>query len=128
VSNYSVKIMLVDDSRIMRRVQKGILESIGLTNIIEAGDGNDALQKLAENTDIDLVLLDWNMPNLNGLETLKAIKAMPETTNIPVIMVTSEADKARVLEAVKAGAVGYIVKPFEAGALEKKVTAVLGVK
>jgi two-component system chemotaxis response regulator CheY len=120
--------MLVDDSRTMRRVQKSTLDSIGFGNVIEAEDGSDALQKLAENTDVDLILLDWNMPNLSGLETLKKIRSMPETKSIPVIMVTSEAEKSRIMEAIKAGVTDYIVKPFEASILEEKVKKVMGIK
>jgi two-component system, chemotaxis family, chemotaxis protein CheY len=127
VGNDLIKILLVDDSRTMRRIQKATLVSIGFENVIEAEDGNDALQKLAENPDIDLILMDWNMPNLSGIEAIKKIKAMPEIKSIPVIMVTSEAEKSRVVEAIKAGVADYMVKPFEQGVLEKKVKAVLGI-
>jgi two-component system, chemotaxis family, chemotaxis protein CheY len=128
VSDYSAKIMVVDDSKTMRRLQKNILVSIGFANVTEAEDGNVALRELEANTDFELILLDWNMPNLGGLETLKKIKAMPETKHIPVIMVTSEAEKAQVLVAVQAGVAGYVVKPFGQGPLEKQAKAVLGIK
>lgn len=128
MSGYSAKIMVVDDSKTMRRLQTNMLVSIGFANVTEAEDGNVALKELEANTDIELILLDWNMPNLGGLETLKKIKAMPETKHIPVIMVTSEAEKTKVLVAVQAGVAGYVVKPFGEGALEKQVKTVLGIQ
>jgi two-component system, chemotaxis family, chemotaxis protein CheY len=121
-----LKIMLVDDSRTMRRVQKNIMYEIGFMRVIEAENGNDALQKLNKNIDTDLILLDWNMPILNGLDFLKSIKTMPEFKNIPVIMVTSEGDKDKVMEAIKAGAADYVLKPFDRDIIEEKIKRVKG--
>lgn len=121
-----MKILLVDDSSTMRRIQANTLKTIGYETVIQAEDGADALQKIAENPDVKLVLLDWNMPNMNGIDCLKAIKANPSTKGIPVMMVTSEAEKSRIIEAIQSGAANYLVKPFEADALKEKITAILG--
>jgi two-component system, chemotaxis family, chemotaxis protein CheY len=121
-----MKILLVDDSNTMRRIQCNTLKQIGYEDVIQAEDGQDALQKLKENTDVSLVLLDWNMPNMNGIDCLKAIKANAATQNIPVMMVTSEAEKSRIIEAIQSGAANYLVKPFHADALKEKITAILG--
>jgi two-component system chemotaxis response regulator CheY len=121
-----MKILLVDDSSTMRRIQANTLNSLGYTELVQAEDGSDALKKLAENPDVALVLLDWNMPNMNGLDCLKAIKASPTTKAIPVMMVTSEAEKTKIIEAVQAGASNYLVKPFDADSLKAKITALMG--
>jgi two-component system chemotaxis response regulator CheY len=121
-----MKIMLVDDSNTMRRIQSNTLKQLGYEDVVQAEDGQDALAKLADNLDVKLVLMDWNMPNMNGLDCLKAIKADPSTKDIPVMMVTSEAEKSRIIEAVQAGAANYLVKPFHPDALKEKITAILG--
>jgi two-component system chemotaxis response regulator CheY len=105
-------VMVVDDSRIMRNIVKNTFELLKIpVRYLEAEDGERALRVLTEN-DIDLILLDWNMPNLLGIDFLKQIKAMDKYRNIPVIMVTSEAAKLSVIEAVKAGVSAYITKPI----------------
>lgn len=121
-----MKILLVDDSSTMRRIQSNTLNSLGYNDLVQAEDGADALNKLKSNPDVKLVLLDWNMPNMNGLDCLKNIKANPETNHIPVMMVTSEAEKTRIIEAVQAGATNYLVKPFDADALKAKIQAIIG--
>ena len=103
------------------------LKSIGYEDVVQAEDGQDALNKLKENPDVKLVLLDWNMPNMNGIDCLKAIKANPTTKPIPVMMVTSEAEKSKIIEAIQSGASNYLVKPFEADALKEKIGGLLGV-
>jgi two-component system, chemotaxis family, chemotaxis protein CheY len=123
-----MKILLVDDSKTMRRIQKNTLNSIGFADVVEAEDGQDALRKLSENMDVALILMDWNMPVMNGLECLKKIKGNPATKEKPVMMVTSEAEKAKILEAIQSGAANYVVKPFEPDVLEKKIKAVLNIK
>ncbi len=122
-----MKILLVDDSSTMRRIQMNTLKSIGYEDVVQAEDGQDALNKLKENPDVKLVLLDWNMPNMNGIDCLKAIKANPTTKPIPVMMVTSEAEKSKIIEAIQSGASNYLVKPFEADALKEKIGGLLGV-
>lgn len=121
-----MKILLVDDSSTMRRIQANTLNSLGYNDLVQAEDGADALKKLKENPDVKLVLLDWNMPNMNGLDCLKAIKADGGTKGIPVMMVTSEAEKTKIIEAVQAGASNYLVKPFDADSLKAKITALMG--
>lgn len=121
-----MKILLVDDSSTMRRIQSNTLNSLGYSDLVQAEDGADALKKLKENPDVKLVLLDWNMPNMNGLDCLKAIKADPTTKAIPVMMVTSEAEKSKIIEAVQSGASNYLVKPFDADSLKAKITALMG--
>lgn len=121
-----MKILLVDDSSTMRRIQANTLNSLGYSDLVQAEDGADALKKLKENPDVKLVLLDWNMPNMNGLDCLKAIKADGSTKGIPVMMVTSEAEKTKIIEAVQAGASNYLVKPFDADSLKAKIAALMG--
>jgi two-component system chemotaxis response regulator CheY len=120
-----MKILLVDDSSTMRRIQKNTLSSLGYTDVLEAEDGADALEKLRQNPDVQLTLMDWNMPNMTGIECLKAIKSNPATKAIPVMMVTSEAEKAKIIEAIQAGACNYLVKPFEAAALQEKIQGIV---
>ncbi len=121
-----MKILLVDDSSTMRRIQMNTLKSLGYEEVVQAEDGQDALNKLKENPDVRLVLLDWNMPNMNGIDCLKAIKANPTTKAVPVMMVTSEAEKSKIIEAIQNGASNYLVKPFEAEALKEKISGILG--
>jgi two-component system chemotaxis response regulator CheY len=105
-------VMVVDDSRIMRNIVKNTFELLKIPcQYLEAEDGNRALDLLRKNK-VDLVLLDWNMPNLPGIDFLKKIRSMDEYRSIPVIMVTSEAAKLNVIEAVKAGVTAYITKPI----------------
>lgn len=121
-----MKILLVDDSSTMRRIQMNTLKSLGFDDVVQAEDGQDALNKLKENPEVRLVLLDWNMPNMNGIDCLKAIKANPATKAVPVMMVTSEAEKSKIIEAIQSGASNYLVKPFEADALEEKISGIIG--
>ena len=119
-----MKILLVDDSSTMRRIQRNALEKIGYTDVTEAGDGQEALGKLSQGG-FQLVLMDWNMPNLSGIDALKKIKSDPVLKATPVIMVTSESEKTRILEALQAGAANYIVKPFQPETLKEKISALL---
>ncbi len=117
-----MRILVVDDSKTMRSIIKNTLATLGYTDVEEACDGSDALSK-ATACAPGLVLLDWNMPNMNGLEFLKAFRASGATA--PVIMVTTEAEKPRVIEAIKNGANDYVVKPFTPDVLSKHVERVL---
>lgn len=113
-----MKILLVDDSKTMRNIQKSVLSQMGYTTVEEAGDGQDALSKVAA-FEPDLILLDWNMPLMDGPTFVKAFRKTGRQT--PVIMVTTEAEKSRVLEAIKAGVNNYVVKPFTPAALTERI-------
>jgi two-component system chemotaxis response regulator CheY len=105
-------VMLVDDSRVMRNIMKNIFEGLNMpVQFLEASDGQKALKVLLSNP-VDLVLLDWNMPNLSGIDFLKKVRAMDGYQKIPIIMVTSEASKINVVEAVREGVTAYITKPI----------------
>jgi len=122
-----MKVLLIDDSSTMRKIQKRVLESMSITDIVEAGNGKEALDKLKENNnDFTFILCDINMPEMNGMETLKAIRSNPDTAKLPVIMCTSVAEKGQVMEAIKAGATNYLVKPFQPEELQNKINTVLG--
>lgn len=115
-----MKLLLVDDSATMRRIQKTQMATMGITDIEEAGNGEEALAKLSQAA-FDIVLLDWNMPVMDGLTCLQNIRKNASYGNIKVIMCTSESEKSKVMEALKAGATNYIVKPFTPEALKEKI-------
>jgi len=117
-----MKIMLVDDSRTIRNIEKNVLSQLGHTDILEAGDGVEALSLTATQMP-DLFLVDWNMPNMDGLTLVKNIRT--KNTTVPIIMVTTEAEKSRVIEAIKAGVNNYVVKPFTAETLGEKIQQTL---
>ncbi len=117
-----MKVMLVDDSKTMRNIQKNCLKPMGVEDFVEAQDGQDALsQVFAANP--DLILLDWNMPILDGMGFLTAFRAKNKTT--PVIMCTTEAEKHRIVDALRAGVNNYLVKPFTPDKLIEKVKQTL---
>ena len=116
-----MKIMLVDDSTTMRRIQKNQLQNLGITNIVEAENGQEALDKLSANMPVDYIFLDWNMPIMSGIDCLKGIRSNSDYKDVKVIMCTSESEKEKVLEALKSGANNYIVKPFDAQAIKDKL-------
>ena len=119
----SLKFLVVDDFSTMRRIVRNLLKELGFTHVDEAEDGTVALQKL-RSTDFDFVVSDWNMPNMNGLELLKAVRGDDRLKRLPVLLVTAEAKKENIIEAAQAGASGYIVKPFTAAVLEEKLTKI----
>lgn len=121
--NSDMKILIVDDFSTMRRILKGALKQMDLRNIIEAEDGNLALKTLKQEK-IDLILADWNMPNMNGLELLKAVRGDETLKEIPFIMITAEGQKDNVMEAVKAGVSNYLIKPFTPETLNEKIKKV----
>ena len=114
-----MSILVVDDFPTMRRIVRSLLKELGFTNVDEAEDGQEALGKL-KGGDFEFVVSDWNMPNLDGLEMLKQIRADEAMKALPVLMVTAEAKK----ENIVAGANGYIVKPFTAATLEEKLNKI----
>lgn len=115
-----MRFLVVDDFSTMRRIVRNLLKELGFSNADEAEDGRVALHKLA-NEHFDFVVTDWNMPNLDGLELLKAIRADPRLKKLPVLMVTAEAKRDNIVLAAQAGANGYIVKPFTAATLSEKL-------
>ena len=115
---------MVDDFASMRRIVKGVLRQMGFNKIIEAEDGADALEVLQKEV-IGLVLADWNMPKMTGIELLEAVRGDESLKDIPFMMVTAEGQKGNVVEAVQAGVSSYIVKPFTSEALEEKIKKVL---
>ena len=119
-----LRFLVVDDFSTMRRIVRNLLKEIGFTNSEEAEDGGVALQKL-QNSNFDFVISDINMPNMNGFELLKSIRADEELKALPVLMVTAEARKEDIVSAAQWGASGYIVKPFTKATLEEKVQKIL---
>ena len=107
----------------MRRIIRNLLKELGFTNVDEAEDGVVALQKLKAGS-FEFVVSDWNMPNMTGIELLRAIRADAALKHLPVIMVTAEAKKENIIEAAQAGANGYVVKPFTAATLEEKLNKI----
>ncbi len=120
----NIKILVVDDFATMRRIIKGTLRQIGFTNIIEADDGDVALERLKDNK-VGLILADWNMPNMTGFDLLKAVRSDESLNAIPFIMVTAEGQKDNVVEAVKAGVSNYLIKPFTPEDLKEKIEKAL---
>ncbi len=118
-----MKILLIDDSRTMRNIQKKVLSAMDNVEISEAADGLEALAAVGEQGPFDLMLVDWNMPNMDGFTFVTKIRENDKTT--PMIMVTTEAEKSRVLEALKAGVNNYAVKPFTPDALLEKIRQTL---
>jgi two-component system chemotaxis response regulator CheY len=121
----SMKILIVDDFATMRRIMKNILKQIGFSNIIEADDGTTALEELKK-TSVDLIISDWNMPKMTGLDLLKQVRGMDEFKDVPFLMVTAEAQKQNVIDAVQAGVTNYVVKPFTAEAISEKLEKIFG--
>ena len=119
----NMNILVVDDFSTMRRIVKNLLVEIGFKNIEEADDGKTALPIL-ENGGIDFLVTDWNMPGMAGIDLLKAVRANPELSSLPVLMVTAEAKREQIMEAAEAGVNGYVVKPFTADTLKEKVDKV----
>ena len=119
----NMKVLIVDDFATMRRILKNILKQIGFSNIAEAEDGKTALAQL-KNEKFDLVLCDWNMPEMTGLELLQKVRSDDELKETPFVMVTAEAQKENILDAVKTGVSNYVVKPFTAETIGEKLKKV----
>jgi two-component system chemotaxis response regulator CheY len=119
-------LLIVDDSTAIRKILLRVLSQTGLSlgNVLEAGDGREAL-KLMEGHEISLVLTDINMPNMDGLELLRALRSSPKWSTVPVVMITTEGGQAKVQEAVGLGATSYVRKPFSADLLRDKLASLL---
>lgn len=118
------KIIIADDSQTMRRVISNMLSEIGEFEILTADGGDIVMELVEKHPDVDLILLDWNMPVMNGLDCLKALRCRPETAKTAIIMVTSEALRERILEAIQSGATNYLMKPFEKDKLQLAIEAI----
>lgn len=118
--NKNIKILIVDDFSTMRRIIKNLLRDLGFTNTQEADDGITALPMLQAGS-FELLITDWNMPGMQGIDLLKAVRADPKLASLPVLMVTAEQKREQIIEAAKAGVNGYIVKPFTAATLKEKL-------
>ena len=116
----NMKVLVVDDFSTMRRIVKNLLRDLGFTNIQEADDGSTALPMLQSGS-FDFVVTDWNMPGMQGIDLLKAIRADSALAHIPVLLITAEAKKEQIVMAAQAGVNGYIVKPFTAATLKTKL-------
>lgn len=121
--NPNLDVLVVDDADTMRRIVRSLLRDLGLKNVREAEDGSTALKALKHHK-ADLVISDWNMPQMSGLELLRAIRGDGVLKDVPVLMVTAESKKENILEAVRAGVSNYVVKPFNAKTLEEKLNKI----
>lgn len=119
----NMRYLIVDDFSTMRRITRGLMKELGATNVDEAEDGVQALSKL-KSGNFDFVITDWNMPNMTGIELLKAIRSDAKLKTLPVLMITAEAKKENIIEAAQSGASGYIVKPFTAATLSEKLNKI----
>ncbi|SEE24379.1 chemotaxis response regulator CheY [Pseudomonas migulae] len=118
--NEDMTILVVDDFSTMRRIIKNLLRELGYKNVFEADDGVSAL-RILQKTPVNLVITDWNMPQMSGLELLRAIRATKNLKHLPVLMATAEAKREQIIQAVEAGVNAYIVKPFNGSTLEEKI-------
>ncbi|HEX5710403.1 MAG TPA: chemotaxis response regulator CheY [Sulfuricurvum sp.] len=121
-----MKLLVVDDSSTMRRIIKNTLSRLGYEDVLEGEDGLQGWAELNANPDVSMLITDWNMPEMNGLELVKKVRADARFVDLPIIMVTTEGGKAEVITALKAGVNNYIVKPFTPQVLKEKLAAVLG--
>jgi two-component system, chemotaxis family, chemotaxis protein CheY len=122
----ALDVLIVDDSAAIRKILHRVLiqADVALGNVLEAGDGREALEKL-KSASVGLILSDINMPNMDGIELLGALKSQEATRSVPVIMVTTEGSSSRVMEAVNLGAAGYVRKPFTADQIKEKLTGLI---
>ena len=120
MADSNMKFLVVDDFSTMRRIVRNLLKELGFSNVHEAEDGVDALKKLRAES-FDFVVSDWNMPNMTGIDLLREIRKDDALKHLPVLMVTAEAEKDKVVTAIKAGVNNYVVKPFTAEILKEKM-------
>lgn len=122
----TLKLLVVDDSSTMRRIIKNTLQRLGFEDVLEAEHGVEAWQIMERTPDINVLITDWNMPEMNGLDLVRKVRADGRYDSMPIIMVTTEGGKAEVITALKAGVNNYIVKPFTPQVLKEKLEDVLG--
>jgi len=123
MADSNMKFLVVDDFSTMRRIVRNLLKELGFSNVDEAEDGVDALGKL-RGGGYEFVISDWNMPNMSGIDLLKAVRADAALKSLPVLMVTAEAKKENIIAAAQAGASGYVVKPFTSATLDEKLNKI----
>jgi two-component system chemotaxis response regulator CheY len=121
----NMRILVIDDALTMRRIVVNLLRQLGFTNMNEADDGTTAWEKLSQET-FDLIISDWNMPKMTGIDLLRKVRADPKYASTPFIMVTAEGKRENVIAAVQAGVSNYVVKPFNAATLKEKMVKVIG--
>lgn len=119
-----MKFLVVDDSPTMRRIVKNTLKGLGYDEVVEAEDGKDALTKLYAEP-VDFIITDWNMPNMNGLEFVKAVKEDDSLAALPILMVTTRGNKTDILEAMQAKVSSYVIKPFTPPVIKEKIDSIL---
>ena len=120
-----MKVLVVDDSPTMRRIVVQMLKRLGYSKIVEADHGKDALSRLLADGDFELLLTDWNMPIMNGLELVQAVRANPKLSNMPILMVTTRNMKQDIVAAMRAGVNNYVTKPFDPKTIKEKIDKVL---
>ena len=123
----NMKILVVDDFSTMRRIIKGLLKDLGFENVTEADDGTTALP-LLKSEKFDLLITDWNMPGMSGMELLRHVRADEHISKLPVLMLTAEAKRDQIIEAAQAGVSGYVIKPFTAVTLKEKIDKIFANK
>jgi len=123
----NLKFLVVDDFSTMRRIVKNLLQELGYNDITEADDGNTALPLLKAGS-FDILITDWNMPGMPGLDLLKAVRADEKLAKMPVLMLTAEAKREQIIEAAQAGVSGYVIKPFTAITLKEKLDKILAAR
>ncbi len=119
-----MRFLVVDDSSTMRRIIINTLNKLGHTDIVEAGNGREGLERLEESP-VDLVITDWNMPEMNGIEFIRSLRASERSSKLPVLMVSTNAAQDDIVEALRAGVTSYVVKPFTQDTIREKIDAVL---
>jgi two-component system chemotaxis response regulator CheY len=124
VGDRNMKILVVDDFPTMRRIVKTLFKQLGFENFVEAEDGAKALETLRSVPGIEFICSDWNMPNMTGLDFLKAVRADPKFQHLPFLMITAEAEKQNIVDAVQAGVSNYVVKPFTGQTLQDKLSKI----
>ncbi len=123
-----MKLLVVDDSSTMRRIIKNTLARLGYKDVLEGADGVEGWDAIDTNPDVEMLITDWNMPEMNGLELVKKVRSDERFVDLPIIMVTTEGGKSEVITALKAGVNNYIVKPFTPQVLKEKLGAVMGIE
>jgi len=120
-----MRFLIVDDSSTMRRIIINTLNKLGHQDVAEAGNGREGLDRLSSSGPVDVIITDWNMPEMSGIDFIRTVRSMPDIKDTPVLMVTTNAAKDDIVEALKAGVNSYVVKPFTPDTMKEKIEAVL---